>query len=189
MSITMSTPDLQRVIRTVAPAASTDDCRPVLCGVLITLDEFVLTAVATDSYRLHKVTLAGLFEGPSFTALAPAAWLLRWASIPFPEHSFTSLTVDAEQRITLATSDEHHSRRLVEGEFPPYERMLDTEGVNDESTNFNAAYIGAAVAAAYEWSDTRPMRTEAFNFRKPCKFVVDGQLGRLDMLVMPVYAP
>lgn len=188
MSITMPTADLQRVIRTVAPAASTDSGRPVLCAVLITLDDFVLTAVATDSYRLHKVTVAGLLDGPPFIALAPAAWLLRWAQIPFPAHSFTSLAVD-DERVALATSDEHHSQRLVEGEFPPYEQMLNTEGVNDESTNFNAAYIGAAVAAAHEWSDTRPMRTEAFNFRKPCKFVVDAPLGRLDMLVMPVYAP
>lgn len=187
MSIMMSTPDLQRVIRTVAPAASTDTARPVLSGVLITLDVGVLSAVATDSYRLHKVTLAEIFEGQSFKALAPAEWLLRWARTPFGPLSFTTLTINGE-RIELVTSDEHHSQRLIEGVFPDYQQMLEAEGINDQSTNFNPTYIGAAFAAAHEWSDSRPLRTEAFNYRRPCRFVVDDPLGRLDLLVMPVYA-
>lgn len=188
VSITMSTPDLQRLFRAVAPAASTDYARPVLSGVLITVDEFALTAVASDSYRLHKVTVPRVDATQPCKGLVPAAWLLRWARIPFPDRSFTTLAID-DERIALVTSDEHQSTRLISGEFPAYEPMLAANELNDESSNFNAVYLAAAFAAADEWANGRPLRTVAFNHRKPCKFVVDAPLGRLDLLVMPVYAP
>lgn len=188
MSITMSTPDLQRVFRAVAPAASTDYARPVLSGVLITVEEFALTAVATDSYRLHRVTVPRVDATQPFKGLVPAAWLLRWARTPFPDHLFTSLAIDAE-RIALVTGDEQQSTRLISGEFPDYEPLLAANELNDESSNFNAVYLAAAFAAANEWADGRPLRTVAFNHRRPCKFVVDAPLGRFDLLVMPVYVP
>src|SRR5207253_9987339 len=56
--------ELARALRQVVRAASTDEVRPVLTGVLWSLDGGAVRLVATDSYRLalREVTLK---EGPS----------------------------------------------------------------------------------------------------------------------------
>ena len=50
--IELPAPALQETIGRVARAASRDEARPVLTGVLVTAEEKELTMVATDSYRL-----------------------------------------------------------------------------------------------------------------------------------------
>ena len=48
---------LATAIQTVAPAASRDQARPVLCGIYVTADDKQVTFTATDSYRLHHLTI------------------------------------------------------------------------------------------------------------------------------------
>ena len=59
---------LAGALRQVVPAASTDDSRPILTGVLLAAEEGGLRLVATDSYRLAVRDLPGaqvLREGQS----------------------------------------------------------------------------------------------------------------------------
>ena len=52
--------ELARALRQVTPAASTDDNRPIITGVLLAAEEGGLRLVATDSYRLAVRDLAGI---------------------------------------------------------------------------------------------------------------------------------
>jgi DNA polymerase-3 subunit beta len=57
--VTLEAPTLTVALRQVVRAASSDDARPVLTGVLLAADEAGLKLVATDSYRLAVRELPG----------------------------------------------------------------------------------------------------------------------------------
>ena len=67
-AVTLDNGDLKEALRQVVSAASTDDSRPILTGVLMSADGDGLRLVATDSYRLAVRDLPGtsfLEEGQS----------------------------------------------------------------------------------------------------------------------------
>ncbi len=66
--VTINAGQLAAALRQVVPAASSDDARPILTGVLVTAEADGLRLVATDSYRLAVRDLPGqsvLAEGQS----------------------------------------------------------------------------------------------------------------------------
>src|SRR5207244_7386815 len=72
-AVTLSAAAFADALRQVVPAASRDDARPILTGVLMAAEEGGLRLVATDSYRLAVRDLPGtsvLQEGQ--TVLVPS---------------------------------------------------------------------------------------------------------------------
>ncbi len=124
--VTLPAEGLAEALRQVVRAASSEDARPILTGVLMTAEEGSLRLVATDSYRLAVRDLAGteiLREGqrvlvPS-RALAEVQRLLSSAgaggqvALRLGEHDATFDV--AGVRITT---------RLIEGEFPNYRQLI-----------------------------------------------------------------
>jgi DNA polymerase-3 subunit beta len=114
---------LAGALRQVVPAASTDDSRPILTGVLLAAEEGGLRLVATDSYRLSVRDLPGaevLREGQSVLlpsrALGELTRLLGGAAtvelrLGEREAGFTV------GRVKLTT-------RLIEGDFPNYRGLI-----------------------------------------------------------------
>ena len=116
----------------VARAASRDDTRPVLTGVLVRIAPDSLTMVATDSYRL-AVRTAPITGGPAdaVQALVPARAL-----------------VEAQRAIALAGADEVEvalsdttgtfragdvvlTTRLIDGQFPDYRQLIPDQFTHD----------------------------------------------------------
>jgi DNA polymerase-3 subunit beta len=67
-AVTISAKDFATALHQVVPAASADDARPILTGVLLAAEEGGLRLVATDSYRLAVRDIPGasiLSEGQS----------------------------------------------------------------------------------------------------------------------------
>jgi len=66
--------DLKEMIQQVAFAASTDEARPILTGVLITIDGGYLTMAAADGFRLsvRKTELASAIARPVVQLFQPA---------------------------------------------------------------------------------------------------------------------
>ena len=58
-SVSLSTTGLAEALRQVVRAASSEDTRPVLTGVLVAAESEGLRLVATDSYRLAVKDLPG----------------------------------------------------------------------------------------------------------------------------------
>lgn len=110
-------------LRQVVPAASGDDSRPILTGVLLASEAGGLRLVATDSYRLSVRDLPGaevLREGQSVLlpsrALSELARLLGSAD-----------TVQLRLGEREAAFDVGRTRlvtRLIEGEFPNYRGLI-----------------------------------------------------------------
>jgi len=109
----------------VTKAASRDDTRPVLTGVLVRLEVDSLTMVATDSYRL-AVRRGAITNGPTepvealipARALAEAQRVVAFAAVDEVELVLT------ETQCTLRAGDVRLTTRLIDGQFPNYRQLL-----------------------------------------------------------------
>ena len=103
-------------------AASKDDLRPILTGVLMTAHAGGLRLVATDSYRLAVRDLKGvsmLAEGQRVLVAAKGlAEVQRLAGDGEIE------VVLRERDVVFRTSRAEVTARLIEGEFPNYEQLI-----------------------------------------------------------------
>ncbi len=116
---------LAETVELVAGAASRDDMRPVLTGVLVTASGEEMTMVATDSYRLAvKRTVLEGGVGGELEANIPARALRELSRIVSTgeedEVSVSLLTNQAVFKagaITLNTS-------LIDGQFPNFRQLL-----------------------------------------------------------------
>jgi DNA polymerase-3 subunit beta len=116
---------LAETVEIVARAASRDDMRPVLTGVLVRAADSAMTMVATDSYRLSvKETKLDSEVGGELEANIPARALRELARIAIGEEAeaveislLPNQALFAAGRVVLTT-------RLIEGQFPNHEQLL-----------------------------------------------------------------
>jgi DNA polymerase-3 subunit beta len=109
----------------VARAASRDETRPHLTGVLVTASGRDLRMVATDSYRLSvkETTLDAELEG-SLEANVPARTLQELARITTWAGAEAVEVTALENQVVFTVDDVVLSSRLVEGRFPNYQQLL-----------------------------------------------------------------
>jgi DNA polymerase III subunit beta len=109
----------------VARAASRDDMRPVLTGVLVTAAGKEMTMVATDSYRLAvKRTELESEIGGELEANLPARALRELARILSSESvEDVSVALLQNQAVFIAGSITLNTR-LIEGQFPNFRQLL-----------------------------------------------------------------
>lgn len=116
---------LAQTIELVARAASRDEVRPILTGVLVQAAETTLTMVATDSYRL-SVKHAEL-ESPisqPLEANVPARALRELARIAGSSADGEVEIALPRNQIVFATAGVVLSSRLIEGQFPSWRQLL-----------------------------------------------------------------
>lgn len=116
---------LSEALRQVVPAASTDDARPILTGVLLAAEGDGLRLVATDSYRLSVRDLPGhggvLAEDQS--VLVPSRALNEL--IKLLDDDATDVAVRLGERdASFEVGDTLLTTRLIEGEFPNYRSLI-----------------------------------------------------------------
>ncbi|MBA3263577.1 MAG: DNA polymerase III subunit beta [Thermoleophilaceae bacterium] len=112
-------------IARVARAASRDETRPHLTGVLVTASGRELRMVATDSYRLSvkETQLEEPLEG-SLEANVPARTLQELGRIASGGTSESIGVAALENQVIFTVDDVVLSSRLVEGRFPNYQQLL-----------------------------------------------------------------
>ena len=112
-------------IARVARAASRDETRPHLTGVLVTASERDLRMVATDSYRLSvkETQLETALDG-SLEVNVPARTLQELARIAGAGDAETIGVAALENQVVFSVDDVMLSSRLVEGRFPNYQQLL-----------------------------------------------------------------
>jgi DNA polymerase-3 subunit beta len=112
-------------ISRVARAASRDETRPHLTGVLVTASGRELRMVATDSYRLSvkETTLDVELQG-SLEANVPARTLQELGRIAAASGAESIGVTSLENQVVFTLDDVVLSSRLVEGRFPNYQQLL-----------------------------------------------------------------
>lgn len=116
-------------LRQVIPAASTDEARPILTGVLIAAEGDGLRLVATDSYRLAVRDVPGqsaLPDGQS--VLVPSRALNELTKVLGSAEQLTLRL--GEREASFEAGDVRLTTVLIEGDFPPYRGLIPTSQAN-----------------------------------------------------------
>jgi DNA polymerase III subunit beta len=115
---------LSETVDLVARAASRDDMRPVLTGVLVSAADEEMTMVATDSYRLAvKRTALQRPVGGELEANIPARALREVARAVSDDVEDISVRLLANQALFRA-GDVLLNTRLIDGQFPNFRQLL-----------------------------------------------------------------
>ena len=156
--VVLESESLLTALRQVVKAASADESRPVLTGVLLASEEEGLRLVTTDSYRLAVCDLPGLEVLDSEqSVLVPSRALqevirllgnIDQVSVRFSEReaSFELGTV------TITT-------RLIEGEFPSYRGLIPTHQPNRLTVNRDSL-VNAVRRIRLMAQDSTPLRLD-----------------------------
>ena len=117
-------------LRQVVRAASSDEARPLLTGVLMTSENGAVRLVATDSYRLAFRDLPGGGSLPSDEdILVPSRALAELQRLPLltaageDGGSLVGMTVGAHE-VTFVVGRVRISTRLLEGSYPNYRQLV-----------------------------------------------------------------
>ena len=125
LDVAMHTIDASALLGTiekVARAASRDESRPVLTGILVRFEGDKLTMAATDSYRLSvKETSLGE-SGPELEAIIPARALQELARLAAGAES-VHLGVH-ENHVIFGIGEVWLTSRRIDGQFPNYTQLL-----------------------------------------------------------------
>jgi len=116
---------LQETINRVARAASRDEARPVLTGVLVTTEGDQLTMVATDSYRLAvKRTKLETAVDNGLEANVPARALRELARLIDAAGDEALRVWLTRNQALFRVGTVSLSSRLIDGQFPNHRQLL-----------------------------------------------------------------
>ena len=122
-AVTLAANDFADALSQVVPAASRDEARPILTGVLMAAEAGGLRLVATDSYRLAVRDLPGtsvLQEGQ--TVLVPSRALAELNRVVSGADQVTLRLASDEASFEVGTT--RLTTRLIEGDFPNYRQLI-----------------------------------------------------------------
>ena len=121
-SVTLDAGPFAEALRQVIPAASRDDARPILTGVLLAAAGEGVRLVATDSYRLAVRDLAGVgLLGEGQRVLVGARGLNEVQRVFSAGEVQVTL---GEREVKFSSASRSVTARLIEGEFPNYEQLI-----------------------------------------------------------------
>jgi DNA polymerase III subunit beta len=107
----------------VARAASRDESRPVLTGILVRFEPGKLVMAATDSYRLSVKETAVDGQPPDLEAIVPAKALTELGRIAQAGEELV-LGVHENNQVVFGTDGIWLTTRRIDGQFPNYRQLL-----------------------------------------------------------------
>jgi DNA polymerase-3 subunit beta len=156
--VSLPAAELRDALRQVVPAASTDDARPILTGVLLAAESDGLRLVATDSYRLAVRDLPGrgslLTEGQS--VLVPSRALNELARLLDDDDTEVAIRL-GERDASFEVAGTRLTTRLIEGEFPNYRSLIPSAHPN-RLTVGRQALLDAVKRVRIMAKDATPIR-------------------------------
>ena len=126
--LTLNVDDLRQMISQVVLAASTDDARPVLTGVLIEVSGNTMTMAAADGFRLSVRTaqLAEKVSGPT-KAIIPARALAELGRILSDGEETVTMTLPPNRgQVIFRSKNVELVSQLIDGTFPDYRSIIPT---------------------------------------------------------------
>ena len=142
----------------VARAASRDEARPVLTGVLVEVSREGCVLVATDSYRLAVRDLVASADGEAKAIVPERAFSEAGRAASGDEKGEVEILVDDAQ-VSFRAGGLTLTSRLIEGEFPNYRQLLpDTH--ESRLTVSRQQLLDAVRRVGLLARDTTPVRLE-----------------------------
>lgn len=120
-SWSIAAPLLKKALQQVVFAASNDESRPVLTGVLLHTVDGKLYMAATDSYRLAEKELGA--NKADINLLIPASAMQDLLRIVGDAEDDVQVTHD-DQQVLFRVGDIELVARLLEGKYPDYRKLI-----------------------------------------------------------------
>jgi DNA polymerase-3 subunit beta len=125
-AILLNVADFKDMISQVVFAASVDEARPVLMGVLVTVDKDAITMAAADGFRLS--VRKGSLSQPSpqpFTAIIPARALGELARVAGDGNETISMVMPKGRgQVIFRMKEVEVVSQLIDGTFPDYQQII-----------------------------------------------------------------
>ena len=152
--IEISSGALSAGIGSVLHAVSKEETRYYLCGVYMQADNGALVCTATDGHRLATIRVtAGLPAGLAFEPAIVPTVMLR-DILKFCERIGGPVVMTiSDDRLQVAGNGECHITKLIDGNFPDYERVI-PKGPGTR-ISLPRAELKAAVAMAITGTDEK----------------------------------
>lgn len=115
----------EELISFVLFSASRDLSRPVLSGINFVEKDGDMDIVATDGFRLSLFHMKNELNMKSM--LIPADFLLELLRNIKEKKTITMNYLDSEKMVYFKADNDEYYTRLIEGDFPPYERVIPVE--------------------------------------------------------------
>ena len=117
--------ELKSLIQRVVFAASEDESRPVLTGVLLVIDGQTLTLAAADGFRLSesKITLDQP-SGLSLRCIVPARALAELARVTGDAQTVETLRSAGRGQIAFKVAGCQIVSQLIDGSYPDYQQIV-----------------------------------------------------------------
>jgi DNA polymerase III subunit beta len=118
--------DFREMIHQVVFAASSDEARPVLMGVLVQVDKDKLTMAAADGFRLsvRKAVLSTPAPAP-VSAIVPAQALKELARVATDgEEPIYMVLPKGRGQVVFRVKDVEVVSQLIDGTFPDYQQII-----------------------------------------------------------------
>lgn len=125
-AVQLNVADFKEMIHQVAFAASTDEARPVLMGVLMNVEKDKVTMVAADGFRL-SVRKAQLTNGVAqpINVIIPARALNELARVANdPEEPIYMVVPKQRGQVLFRVKDVEIVSQLIDGTFPDYHQII-----------------------------------------------------------------
>jgi DNA polymerase-3 subunit beta len=152
-----------RAAREVVKAASKDESKPVLTGVLVEITSDSLRMVATDSYRL-AVCETKIEGGPAneIKIIVPARSLRELNRVVAGKESGKVAISLTENQVVFRSDNVDMISRLIDGDFPNYKQIIPEGYEKVIKLNKNNA-IGSIKRAAIMAQNNSPIKMTASN--------------------------
>jgi DNA polymerase-3 subunit beta len=125
-AILLNVADFKDMISQVVFAASVDEARPVLMGVLVTVDKDAITMAAADGFRLS--VRKGSLSQPSpqpFAAIIPARALGELARVAGDGNETISMVMPKGRgQVIFRMKEVEVVSQLIDGTFPDYQQII-----------------------------------------------------------------
>ncbi len=125
-AVQLNVADFREMIQQVAFAASADEARPVLMGVLLQVDKDKMTMAAADGFRLsvRKATLSSPAPA-ALTAIIPARCLVELARVASDgEAPLYMVLPKGRGQVVFRVKDVEVTSQLIDGTFPDYQQII-----------------------------------------------------------------
>lgn len=156
--LVVEAPRFAEAIGQVARAASKDEARPMLTGVLVEVSREGVTLVATDSYRLAVRELVATASNEAKALVPERAMTEAGRAAQSIEKGDIELFVD-ESQVSFQLGPLTLTSRLIEGEFPNYRQLL-PEQYESRLTASRQQLMDAVRRVGLLARDTSPIRLE-----------------------------
>ncbi len=150
-TLTLPTQAFGKAIKEVSFAAATEEGRPVLTGILTSLEKGELSLVATDGYRLGRQSLTQKTK-EEFKIIIPAKTLIELGRIigEMKKEGELTMTVAGEQnQVVFHLGSIDLVSRLIEGQFPAWQKIIPTSSTTEATLDREELLAAVKIASIF----------------------------------------